>query len=289
MRKAVPFCPLCQSGRSKLFDRREFKGQEVVNRLCLDCGMVYQSPRMDEEETATFYASEYRLLNEGSTAPTSRNSAVQQARAEHLASFVRPKINTLNRHLDIGCSMGMLLKQFVQEYHCQPFGIEPGDAHRKQAQEHGLIVFASIEELEKDSEASFDLISMSHVLEHLSDPIGTLTHLRESLMSPDGWLLVEVPNLYVHDSFEVAHTLAFSEHTLKETFRQSGFEVVQFKKHGIPNSALLELFMTALCRAAESPDLAPIRPEHRVTVKRKAGMVWRHVLERINPQQAWLK
>lgn len=288
MPEDVLICPLCGSGRSQFFDRREFRGQVVTNRLCQECGLVYQSPRMTEAESAAFYAEEYRLLYEGSTDPTVRNVTVQRARAESLFTFARPVVEKVARHLDIGCSLGILLQRFAETYHCQPVGIEPGEAHRAHARKEGLAVYAALEEVEKAGEARFDLVSMSHVLEHLPNPVEYLAHLRETLLTPDGWLLLEVPNLYAHDSFEVAHLLAFSPHTLREVLRKSGFSTVKFERHGRPNSALIPLYLNALCRPAAQTYLSAVCPEKWVGLKRRAGMLRRRILSGFFPKRAWL-
>jgi SAM-dependent methyltransferase len=289
MPETVKQCPLCGNGSSRLFDRGEFHGHVVENRICHACGLVYQSPRMTESESAEFYAEEYRILQEGCTDPTSRNMAAQGKRARSLLEFVRPMIPAVSRHLDIGCSMGILLQHFQGNYHDQAVGVEPGEAHRLRARENGITVYASLEELEKAGEARFDLVSMSHVLEHLPDPVACLIHLRQSLLAEDGWLLIEVPNLYAHNSFELAHLLAFSPHTLYETLRRAGFEIIKFEKHGRPNSILFPLFLTALCRPVMQPDLAAVRPEHGVALKRRLGMLRRWLLERVLPGRAWLR
>jgi len=288
MPESVMQCPLCGSGSSRPFDRREFHGHLVENRICWRCGLVYQSPRMTEIEAAAFYAEEYRLLQEGSSDPTSRNMAAQDKRAGSLLEFTQPVIPAVSRHLDIGCSMGILLQHFREKYHNQVAGVEPGEAHRLRARGNGITVYASLEELKKAGEMRFDLVSMSHVLEHLADPVGYLIHLRQSLLAADGWLLLEVPNLYAHDSFEVAHLVAFSRHTLEETIRRSGFGIAKFEKHGRPNSELFPLFLTALCRPVAQPDLSPVRPEHGVAFKRRIGMLRRWLLERALPGRAWL-
>ncbi len=169
MPETVLQCPLCASSSSLPFDRREFHGRQVENRICRDCGLVYQSPRMTEAETVAFYAEEYRLLQEGSTDPTARNVAAQQSRVNALLKFTRDHVQSVNRHLDIGCSLGILLQGFKETYHNQPFGIKPGEAHRTHTRGEGLAVFASLPELEEQVVGRFDLISMSHVLEHLPD------------------------------------------------------------------------------------------------------------------------
>lgn len=289
MPEDIRTCPLCGSNRSAFFDRREFRGQVVTNRLCQECGLVYQSPRMTEAESAAFYAEEYRLLYEGSTDPTARNVTVQHGRAESLYAFARPVVGTVARHLDIGCSLGLLLQRFQEAYHCQVVGIEPGEGHRTHARKEGLIVYALLEELQEREKGRFDLVSVSHVLEHLPDPIGYLAHLRETLLTPDGWLLLEVPNLYAHDSFETAHLVSYSSHTLMQVLEKAGFDVVRLEKHGRPRSALLPLYVTLLSRPRSgAPRTWSLRSEKLVAFKRQAGMLRRRLLERLFPVRAWL-
>ncbi len=262
----------------------------MVNRICLDCGLVFQSPRMTNAESAAFYAEEYRLLNEGSLDPTARNMAAQHARAESLLAFTGPLVEKVSCHLDIGCSMGILLQRFAENYHCQPAGIEPGEAHRARARKEGLTVYASLEELEKAGTGRFDLISMSHVLEHLPDPVGYLVHLREKLLDAPGWLLLEVPNLYAHDSFEVAHLVSYSSHTLLQTLESAGYEIVRIKQHGRPRSAVLPLYITLLARPKTIfPQSLKVRAEKQVPLKRQIGMLRRRILEKLMPSRAWLK
>lgn len=287
MPEEVLLCALCGSDRSAPFDQRQFRGHQVTNRICLDCGLVFQSPRMTAAEAEIFYAAEYRRLYEGSAEPTARNLKVQQKRAEALLAFIRPLLPKLKRHLDIGCSLGILLQRVQAEYGNQAVGVEPGEAHRARAIQNGLTVYPSLEALEAAGEGHFDLISLVHVLEHLPDPVGYLIHLRQTLLTPDGRLLVEVPNLYAHDSFEIAHLFAFSPHTLRQTLQQSGFEIIKFKAHGHPNSALLPLYLTVLCRPAQQIDSHPPVPERGVAVKRHIGMFLRKVLERLLPGLTW--
>jgi 2-polyprenyl-3-methyl-5-hydroxy-6-metoxy-1,4-benzoquinol methylase len=290
MSETVLHCPLCNSEQSRLFDNLSFHGKAVVNRICQDCGLVFQSPRMTEAESAAFYAEEYRLFNEGSVDPTARNTAAQLARAESLLAFTQPIVKRVSRHLDIGCSMGILLQRFAGEFHCQPVGIEPGEAHRARARMEGLIVYASLEDLEKAGAGRFDLISMAHVLEHLPDPAGYLAHLRQALMVPQGWLLLEVPNLYAHDSFEVAHLVSYSAHTLLQTLKKAGFEVLKVEQHGRPRSVVLPLYITLMARPntvfSRSVD---IKAEKQVHLKRQVGMLRRRILEKLMPGRAWLK
>lgn len=288
MPEDVRFCPLCGSDRSQLFDRRLFRGRMVQNRVCRACGLVYQSPRLTDVERETFYAQEYRLLYGGSAEPTARDLSVQRARAEALVTFVRPFVQTVSSHLDIGCSVGILLQRFAQAYSCRSVGVELGEAHRRYAQQQGMEVYASLEALTSTAPGmTFDLVSMAHVLEHLPSPVDDLQRIRASLLAPHGWLLLEVPNLYTHDCFEIAHLVSFSAHTLQETLRQAGYEVVLLRRHGRPRSRLLPYYITVLARPCSSSPNRAVRPERFVWLKRKLGLWRRRILARFFPKQAW--
>lgn len=295
MPEKVSSCPLCKSEQNTLFDRRLFRGLSVSNRICQTCGLVFQSPRMTDIERAAFYAAEYRQLYQGWEEPDAKDLAVQGKRAESLLAFCQAcGLPGVRRYLDIGSSAGLLLQTFQQAYGCQVVGVEPGEAYREFTRQNGLDVVPSLEELKPAewahmvSLARFDLISLAHVLEHLPDPIGYLSDLREAFLEQDGWLLVEVPNLYAHDSFEVAHLVSFSAHTLRQTLSKAGFEIVALEVHGRPRSRLLPLYLTALACPAKTTAALQVEPEGGVRFKRWWGMTRRWVLSRFFPRLAWM-
>ena len=287
MSEIVQHCPLCGGDRSNLFDRREFKGQVVVNRECISCGLIYQSPRMTKDETDEFYESEYRLLYQGGEDPTTKDLAVQRARAASLLNFMTPHVKRVSRHLDIGCSTGVLLQEIGKTFSCQSVGVEPGKAYRDYAGQQGLTVYESLEVLKEKDGARFDLISMAHVLEHLPEPVNELAALREELLTPDGCLLIEVPNLYAHDCFEVAHLVSFSAHTLTQTLQKAGYDVIALKPHGHPRSDLVPFYLTVLAHPSTGTFSPTIIPERSVSMKRKLGILRRRLLARLLPGKVW--
>ena len=288
MPETVAHCPLCGSPEKKLFDRRKFHDLPVTNQICLGCGLVYQSPRMDAGELEAFYQQEYRLLYQGSQGPSEKDLAVQRGRAQALLDLPQRKRLQIARHLDIGCSAGLLLEAFNRAFGCQSVGVEPGDAYRAYAAGRGLIVYPSLETLQAAGEARFDLVSLAHVLEHIANPTQYLAGLRQNQLAENGSLLVEVPNLYCHDSFEVAHLVAYSPQTLAQTLQQSGFEIVAIKQHGQPRSQILPLYLTVLARPSLKPDAPPVAPERWVAAKRRYGLLHRRLLSRLAPGRAWL-
>jgi 2-polyprenyl-3-methyl-5-hydroxy-6-metoxy-1,4-benzoquinol methylase len=291
MNEIVSSCPLCKRADYKLFDRRKFRGIDISNQLCNHCGLVFQSPRMTEAQQARFYEEEYRQLYQGGEGPARRDLIVQHGRADWLLHFAKDKITSPERHLDIGCSAGILLTRFQNHFGCQAIGIEPGTAYREYATSQGLTVYPSLEEMGQGKGEQFDLISMAHVLEHLQDPAAQLSQIREKYLKPTGWLMLEVPNLYAHDCFEVAHLVSFSPHTFTQTVRQAGFEVLALKRHGQPRSVVLPLYLTLLARPGKQSlenGKGPLQVENGIPLKRKLGMFRRRMLQRLFPSLAWL-
>lgn len=287
----VSTCPLCSAADQRPFDQRTFRDQLVENQVCVHCGFVYQSPRMTAQELDRFYEAEYRTLYQGTEGPGRKDLVVQAGRAESLLVFLRQAQIEPARILDIGCSAGTFLLRLKAQYGADVMGIEPGAAYRDYANSQGLQVYASLEEMRSADEERFDLISMAHVLEHLPNPVGYLAELRQTLLTPEGTLLVEVPNLYTHDSFEVAHLTAFSRHTLSQTLQKAGYEILVLSAHGQPRSVVLPLYLTAVARSSAGPDASPsfkVIPEQRVALKRRWGLRRRKLLERLVPDLAWL-
>jgi hypothetical protein len=287
MTEIVQSCLLCGSAANSPFDQREFRGQSVINVICMNCGLVYQSPRMTEAESQAFYATEYRPLYQGLEGPNPKDLAVQTARAKIALGFIQDQVKSTSSIMDIGCSTGILLQQFQAHYHCGVWGVEPGNEYRQYAQSLGLEVVPTLNELQPAGRAPFNLVSMMHVLEHLPDPVGYLKNIRENFLELDGWLLLEVPNLYAHDCFEVAHLVSFSAHTLTQVVQKAGFRVKQLCAHGLPRSSLLPLYLTLLAQP-DSRTQFSLNPDRMVRLQRQLGFFRRRIAERFFPAHAWI-
>ena len=243
---------------------------------------------MTQEEATAFYERKYHRLYQGGERPDEGDMKLQHGRAEALLAFAGPRLGQVSRHLDIGSSAGLLLQRIHTEFGSQPVGIEPGNGYRAYAGRQGLRVYATLDELKAGETEPFDLVTMMHVLEHMPDPLAYLRDLRESILSTQGRALVEVPNLYAHDCFEIGHTVAFSPHTLGQTLRKAGYEVLASRQHGMPRSRLVPLYLTVLARPADSGvQTRPVR-ETDVKLKRRLGILRRRIRMRLFPRQAWI-
>ncbi len=288
MPEILKACPLCHFDKYNPFEIRQFRGSKVENKICLQCGFVFQSPRMTAEELDNFYTRSYREVYQGQEEPTEKDLSIQRKRARHLLRYIKNLIPQVVSHLDIGSSAGILLEYFQEFFRCRSVGVEPGDAYRGFTDKKGLEVYVDLDRVHKENQESFDLISMIHILEHIPDPILYLTEIRESFINPDGYLLVEVPNLYFHDSLEIAHMSAFSQHSLKETLIQSGFSIIAKKAHGYPRSKLLPIYLTVLAKPIKDKSNYDILPEKWVRQKRDLGLFYRRIAQKLFPTLSWV-
>jgi len=283
-------CPLCKCVDAIEFHQLESFDYPVKYYQCSSCGLIFQDVNESQAGNPEFYKEIYRKIYQTSEAPTSKDLRIQQKRAENEVAFLRQNgVNTINKALDIGASAGELLDTYRKMYNCDVVGVEPGKLYREFSEARGIEMFASLDDLLAKDTMRFELISMMHVLEHLNDPLETLVSLRENLLSPDGYILIEVPNFYVHDSFELAHLTCFTKHSLIQMLKLAGYDIVVVKSHGYPRSKLLNLYLTILARPKlKEAELSSVNPDRLVKLKRKVGFLYRRILQKLFPGQAWL-
>jgi SAM-dependent methyltransferase len=138
----------------------------------------------------------------------------------HLASLI-PK-TPRGDALDIGCANGNILARFAQAFpEWSLYGMENSDRWREHVSSIPGVkgFFTSMEELK---DRRFDLIIMSHVLEHISDPISFLRCLHPHL-KVHGKLFIAVPDIRQNpiDLLVMDHCSHFDEGTLARALVRS--------------------------------------------------------------------
>jgi len=146
------------------------------------------------------------------------------------------------RLFDIGCSSGLFLAS-AREAGFRVHGAELSPGIAGFARDHfGLEVHAGDWRAAGHADASFDVVTLFDVIEHLADPLGELTAIRR-LLRPGGLLLQSTPNidgLFPRLSYALAHRLdywphpepphhlyQFSDRTLPELTERAGFEATR--------------------------------------------------------------
>lgn len=172
------------------------------------------------------------------------------------------------RALDIGCGNGALLARLA-ELGWETWGIEPDEDAAAAAERAVGLPGRIMRGLAEDASypaCFFDLVTLTHSLEHLDEPLLVLTRVRQWLR-PGGLLRVRVPNAaslearlfgrFWHGLDVPRHRHHFSPATLTLLLTQSGFVVRQCLPEA--QAALLAGSLVALVQAVSRRSL-PARP-----------------------------
>jgi predicted TPR repeat methyltransferase len=143
-----------------------------------------------------------------------------------------------SRILDIGCGTGRMLSALTNAGFTRCQGVDIAKEAVAICQKKGLNVklIDSIVSLVVGKKTNrFDLILMSHVLEHIAREkiIPTLRHIRKDLLKTAGRFVLMVPNAqsntWCYWAFEdFTHRTLFTAGSLKFVLLSAGFESVEF-------------------------------------------------------------
>ncbi len=202
----VVACPICDSVDQRLrYELADWAyGTPGTFRLvaCDACGLLYQSPRPTQAVIGQYYPEAYQPFGKA-IEDTTRSGFLRWLRHQQLRTRC-VQVTRLRRGgalLDVGCSTGLFLNEMRRYGEWKLSGVELSPEAAAYARTRfGLDVFNGQVEDAAWPDASFDVITLWDVLEHLPDPARTLRRLR-ALLAPGGVLLVSVPNL---DSVDAA-------------------------------------------------------------------------------------
>jgi SAM-dependent methyltransferase len=152
------------------------------------------------------------------------------------------------RMLDVGCGNGAMLRAFSR---FAPDWTLAGSelSNRTQNEVMGINgVEAFYVGPPKDIPGRFDVVTMSHLLEHVADPINYLVSLRDKL-AETGLLLIEVPDALQNpfDTLVADHATHFTLETLPLVIEKAGYEVLFAANDWIPKE------LTIVARKAHQP------------------------------------
>jgi SAM-dependent methyltransferase len=201
--------------------------------LGTESGLMRSDPYYNEQYLSRFYREHYRSLYRPRRFSLSWFLAEQIRSGQRILERVAPKLPVAARVLDVGCGMGGMLIPF-KFAGCQVLGCDYGEEYADRGQSFGLdIRIGGPESL--GCEAPFDLVILSHVLEHTTDPVRFLRDVA-ALLKPSGVCYIEVPGLLNLDKWyngnlleylQNAHRWHFNAGTLDAVARRAGLGILE--------------------------------------------------------------
>lgn len=235
-------CPICHSEAirenvSKV--ENIWLAPRAVN-YCTTCQLYYLASMPTEVELVSYYKNDYYQF------PAFLDlikRAFRRSRSISQYRYIQDAIRLSGgKVLEVGACDGMLLKQFKGQN--KVTGLELSDKYRAQAkQRYGVeLLDKKFDELEDQ----FDLLIMSHVLEHFPDISATMKQVTR-LLRRGGFFFVEVPNSprpdectsreltnYLHG----AHTYNFTLTSIETLLHNHGFKIISIDRitYSVPES-----------------------------------------------------
>jgi 2-polyprenyl-3-methyl-5-hydroxy-6-metoxy-1,4-benzoquinol methylase len=187
-------CYLCFS------DKTHFIGNnldfETNIYICIDCGLI-QNDFVSSAYLDQYYHIKYRQIRKESITENYLN--FMSLRAESQYKFISNNLRAdkcINNVIDIGASAGKLLEKF--EVSGNIFAVESDQAMIEYMAKNSKIKIIDNKLLfDNENLKNFDMITMSHVFEHINNPIMYLYNLHK-ILSDNGYVFIEVPNEPAH-------------------------------------------------------------------------------------------
>jgi 2-polyprenyl-3-methyl-5-hydroxy-6-metoxy-1,4-benzoquinol methylase len=233
----------------------------------------YTEPYPTHEQLAEYYNSTYRAVRQ--EAPTADYVRFMQARAKAQSRFIFENSgrSQFEHVLDIGSGCGTLLAELGTSAGFLE-GWEPDVAMCRHAQEHfasDTINFVNGLFIPGNSEKQFDLITMSHVLEHVPQPGEFLEKLRTLHLAQSGCIFIEVPNdpvwwvrIQLEKQFKgLGHVNFFTPASLNQCLVEAKFEAV------IAQTSGMQVRQFAKRRVSPEPIISKLRRRLRFPTRQQ--------------------
>jgi 2-polyprenyl-3-methyl-5-hydroxy-6-metoxy-1,4-benzoquinol methylase len=266
-------CPLCGAASEEEFLLLQPADHPHPYRLvrCRQCGLGYLNPRPDQQSIRQFYPDEYEwyqppvrrqswwkncqqhlrrlVMSHCFGNPPALTSWWEKLLARLAAPWLRPTPDSQiglpyqgeGRLLDFGCGSGWYLHK-MRELGWQVTGMDFNASVARQVEERfGIRVHVGTLPHPEIQPASFDVITMGAVLEHVHRPHAVIEAAARALR-PGGYLMVSVPNfaswglrVFGPDWWGLQlphHLLHFTPLTLRRLLEQHGLQVRQLHALG---------------------------------------------------------
>ena len=236
-------CPVCHSSSvNSLLTVKDHSvsGESFEVWQCAVCSLRFTQNVPDESSIGPYYQSA-DYISHTNTSEGLINRMYQRVRKftlEQKANMVIKRTTEQGNVLDIGAGIGAFLHA-MKEKGWKVTGLEPDQGARERAAQLFGIELQDVSVLHQLEQASFDAITLWHVLEHVHQLHPYIEQLKK-LLRPGGKILIAVPNYQSLDSsiygvywaaYDVPrHLYHFSPLAMQTLMEQHGLKILEKKR-----------------------------------------------------------
>ena len=195
---------------------------------CRHCGLIYANPRWSTDDVMNAYTA---VQDETYVEERLGRELTFRHHLRHMERVIGPAAG--RALLDVGAYIGVFVEA-AAAVGWQAQGVEPSEWAAAEARHRGLDVRVGTLDNVDLTEASFDVVTMWDVIEHLADPAAELDKARR-LLRPGGWLVVHTMDIDAPVSRLAGsrwpwlmdmHLYYFGKRTLRRMLSDHGYNVV---------------------------------------------------------------
>ena len=225
---------------------------------CNICGFVYDDMVASQNIFDNYYARNARYENMSLYSSASEIKKSGLLRFEDGINEFKSFINTNSRILDMGCANGGFLYVLKSHGYHNIVGLDLSEKCVSNVKDLGIDCynggcFSIPDNFSKKFNNNFDLIILSHVIEHIYD-VNLAMNTLGKLLNEKGMLYIEVPdaskyydfylelNLNPLHFFDLEHINHFNKETLTNLGKKFGFKVINSSEKvalGYPNISMI--------------------------------------------------
>ncbi len=231
-------CPVCSMNDISFVQPYKYRnpifaGRSIVR--CNHCSMRFVDPTPDETLLKEYNENYFDHAHGGMqthSLTVAFHSAINLLRVLHVQAFQKRKAVFINSVLEIGPGGGHFARHWKQR---NPdtniyIGVESDKNCVQNLIHSGITTYPVMEEVPPNKQ--FDLVVISHVLEHTDNPALFIHHCVRQLRK-GGVLFIEVPcNDYQHKASVEPHLLFFDKEPMDLFLKRMGFSHIQVSYHG---------------------------------------------------------
>jgi len=249
-------CPLCGSLKQKniILDFKEDIATKKTENIfiiakCSQCDVSFLLPQPSLKELQNYYPEFYWRKTKSSLAPL-ENFIVKKLFFSEIKEIKKILQERKDKNeiklLDIGCGGGEFLNSLT-DLKIKLYGIDNSENAIKIASQNNKLIIKRINIIEEPlfEFEYFDIITLLHTLEHLSNPNKALQNIK-SILNKGGFLIIQVPNIDCL-LFKITkkhwaglhipqHLFHFSKNSLQNILSNNNFQIIKIKDFSLRSS-----------------------------------------------------